>query len=423
MKIPLVIRILMHTIIPYFLSLSILYLINHLQQIIPTEEENINIQTVYSLQNYYSSLDIYQSQFLTLKLLQNNIISVLELQNNLYLIKLDIYGNVVVGKKIDNHKLIELSTDSNKVYCNIITQNLAQESKTLTSIFFDNNLNPLKSYKIQVNEGIEITPISLQESELIFLSNLEKTYIALCLLTTTGIQKLAEYKSNIKLEKIHNQDPKFIVFPLNTETKNSVLIIEKPNFNQYTIDQNIILESYYSDYSHLSFILKTPDNIPYFVKIHKKNKSIKSYKINSNQFNIYNLDHFYVYDIIHFTNQEDKYIIFISKNGVVYRKLKLSAGVSDYRVFSNLGGIFVLFTKDNFPFLVRFSQDIQDTQTPYFTVYSASELAFSLEEVTKTFTLSRVGILQKSDDLKVRIEEEQINIQTEEPFSRTQGTF
>jgi len=418
-----ILRIFVFTFLPYMISILFIFTFQNIPKVRNNQEEK---KIIYSF-NYFILLDFRGFLSKIREYINNqNLLTLTDLYND-YIVTFDIYGNPEIAKKIENKHLINLHTDLNKFYSYAIFQeqnsNIEQNKVWIT--LFDFNLNPINSSKIIFNKNFKEISYLSNEKIGFLLSSESLNYLALYnfqyFKSSFKLQKKAEFNIKQNISCKYNQDAKFSIFHIFNDTQNIVILFDNDTYNQYylsdTYPQNITT----NDNNIFILAKKIIDNQQYLVKIPKNNiKYAFFYKIDNNW--NYSLNYYNSYLIILKENSKSNDIYFLSEELNISKKIKISYTGDNFKLFTNINGIFLNFNYQSFPFIVKIDQTIAQKSNPYFSITTDNnfdlDIKFSFQQKMDNF-----NIFTKSNDIEIQEEKENLETQEYDLFIKFYQTF
>ncbi|MCS7244093.1 MAG: hypothetical protein RMJ36_05115 [Candidatus Calescibacterium sp.] len=412
-------KIFIFSFISYFSAILIIFVINEFQNINRLIKDDNKKLSNYSYINYYSILDLYDSKVSGItKFINNYVFASFRNQNKLYLLKIDLYGNIINSFGTKDIKFKSISLDEKKMYARLI----ADSQESIYSILLDYNLNKIACQKIVFDKYYKNDLVYLDIQKVGFLLENEKKYLVFCSFEHTGIRKNLELLSNQSLLKV-GFDNNFVIFNLSTENKNLPLLIDVSNFEQYIINQNSYVDSFSSNDGYIFLILRKENNSQFLLKISKKNRKIVScFEIQSGillNFEVYVLNN---YLILYFDYNKELYLIFINDNGMIDKVRKVNGIYAEHSLFANPLGLFLVFYYQGFPFMIRFDNQIESSHVSYFSISEDSDVSIVLKK-SNVFSMERLDFLTKSNNVQVYLEKTDLEFEKEDVFLKAYSTF
>lgn len=415
-------RIFVFTFLPYMISILFIFAFQN----IPKGGKNEERKKIVRSPNYSILLD-FNGFLSNLKEYINNqnLLTLTNLYND-YMVTFDIYGNPEIAKKIENKHLINLYTNLNKFYSYAIFEeqnpNIQQNKVWITLLDF--NLNPINSSKIVFNKNFKEISYLNNEKIGFLLSSESSNYLALYnfqyFKSSFKLQKIAEFNIKQNISCKYNQDAKFSIFHISNDTQNIVILFDNDTYNQYylsdTYPQNITIND-----NNIFILARKIDNQQYLVKIPKnKIKSAFFYKIDNNW--NYKVSSYNSYLIILKENINSNDIYFLQEELNISQKIKISYIGDNFKLFTNLNGIFFNFNYQSFPFIIKIDQTISQTNNPYFSITTDNnidlDIKFSFQQKLDNF-----NIFTKSNDIAIQNEDDRLETQEYDLFVKFYQTF
>ncbi|MFN3478219.1 MAG: hypothetical protein ACK4ZM_02485, partial [bacterium] len=271
-------KILIFSLISYFLSIIFIFLFNQLSlysgsnKIINLGKKNQKIK----IMNYVSLLDIYDANYTDLKVsFPDFILAKLKKDDKIYLLKMDIYGNVVNSKNMIADECNFYFDYQKKYALSVINTN-----QDIYLVNLDYMFNTLSSYKMVIqNSSKSVYPIFLRPGEIGFWidnKNLLWIWYDEKRMKNNFVFSTKEFTTNQDIISIQNINFNPLIFNINQSDKMHSLILETKTFKQYLFNDYATISSHGTD--NTTYLILNKDKNYYLVLI-SKNMKIDGEKI------------------------------------------------------------------------------------------------------------------------------------------------